>query len=134
VSFPHTGASPVCSVLLLSLIVVWALASGVAILATAFTHHRTSTSSGAWWEARPASAAWYGVAFPVAPASGFTLGYSMLQAHPGPDPNLVLLDVLAPVVLVVAALPTAVCLLLARARSNRDVKRTIQAGLARPTG
>jgi hypothetical protein len=116
--------------ILVSLFVASALGFGIAILATAVKRRPASLSSGAWWGANSASAAWYGGVFLAAPASGFALALGMLRIHPSPHPNLLLLDLSAPAVVVAAALPTLGCLLLARLYSNRAVKRTIQAGLA----
>jgi hypothetical protein len=111
--------------------IAWTVPGGIAVMVTAFTHHRTSLAAGSWWGASSASAAWYGAALLAGVATGCGwLAWGMAQGQPSVHPDLMLLNVLIPAAVFGSLLPSLGCLLVARGYSNREVKRTILAGEA----
>jgi hypothetical protein len=107
------------------LITAIAVGLGITVLATASTRHRASFWSGAWWGANSASAVWIGTALLVGTACSYAVGYAMREASLAHRalPFAGLLFCVTPAA-------TLVCVLMARSFSNREVRRTVRAGLA----
>jgi hypothetical protein len=99
-----------------------AVAYGAALTVMARGRHPKPTSPVAGFTATPAAKRWYGVAFIIPPALAWGVSF-MFHPTSAATENLALLWLAAPGTFVV-------CMLFARAYSNRDVKRAILTGAA----
>jgi hypothetical protein len=117
--------------ILCALLAASGLSRGIGVVATASTRHRAWLASGAWWGANAASATWAGLASCASVVSALALGLAgagaLKLSHPNPHSPWMML---IPVVIAATFLPALGCVRVARTLSNREVKRTILAGLA----